>query len=91
MQSFINSILSFLFQEGPAPVIALMFAIIVALIYERISMLKTLNSTTQKIIETKEQEAAHIREILDRYHQGNLNLVEALNEIKIVLITLQRR
>ena len=91
MQSFLNSIMTYLFQDGPAPVIAIMLLIIVALVYERFSILKSLNSTTQKIIDAKEKETEHIREILDRYHQGNLNLVEALNEIKIVLITLQRR
>ena len=30
-----------------------------------------------------------ITEIVDRYHQGNLDLVQALNEIKIVLTTIQ--
>lgn len=91
MMSFVNNMMGFLFQEGHTPVIALLLLIIVALIYERLSMAKSLTSTTQKMIDAKIEESERICAILDRYHQGNLNLVEALNEIKIVLITLQGR
>ena len=39
--------------------------------------------------DAKDKETKSIKEIIDKYYQGNLDLVNALNEIKMVLITIQ--
>lgn len=69
--------------------IALQFAAIVALIWDRKNVTKTLDDTIQRVYDAKDSEVKSISEIIEKYHQGNLNLVQALNEIKIVLNAIQ--
>ena len=84
-------LLDFLAQGGTASVIAILSVIVAVLIWDRKSLVKTLFDTTQKVYDAKDSETKSIKEIVDKYHQGNLDLVQALNEIKMVLITIQNR
>ena len=86
---FANTFLLFIAQGGGAAVIALLFGVVALLIWDRKKLVKDLADTTQKVYESKDSEARSIREIVDRYHRGSLDLVQALNEIKIVLVTIQ--
>lgn len=86
---FATTILQYITQGGSAAIIALLFAAIAVLIWDRKSLVKELTSTTQKVFDAKDSETKSIKEIVERYHKGNLDLVQALNEIKIVLVTLQ--
>ena len=86
---FANTLLTFLTAGGEAAVIALLFVAVGVLIWDRKSLTKNINDTTKLVYEAKDREATSIKEIVDRYHKGNLDLVQALNEIKIVLITIQ--
>jgi hypothetical protein len=56
---------------------------------DRRNISKTLDLTIQRVYDTKDSETKSITEIVNRYHQGNLDLVQALNEIKIVLTAIQ--
>jgi hypothetical protein len=84
-----QTILQYLTTGGTGAVIALLFGIIVVLIWDRRNISKTLDSTIQHVYDAKDSETKSITEIVNRYHQGNLDLVQALNEIKIVLVTIQ--
>lgn len=86
---FANAVLQFISQGGSAAVIAILAAVVAVLVWDRKSLVRELNDTTQKVYDAKDSETKSIREIVDRYHQGNLNLVQALNEIKIVLVSIQ--
>lgn len=86
---FASTVLQFISQGGSAAVIAILFTAVAVLIWDRRNIIKTLETTTQKVYEAKDSENKSIREIVDRYHKGNLDLVQALNEIKIVLVTIQ--
>lgn len=86
---FAHLILQFITQGGSAAVIAVLAAVIAGFIWDRKALTKNLEDTTQKVYDSKDSEARTIREIVDRYHQGNLDLVQALNEIKIVLVSIQ--
>lgn len=86
---FAVTVLQFLGQGGASAVIALLFAIVAVLVWDRKSLVKELNDTTQKVYDAKDSETKSIKEIVDKYHKGNLDLVQALNEIKIVLVTIQ--
>lgn len=86
---FANTVLQFLSIGGSAAVIGILFAVVVFLVWERRDMIKEISITTQKVYDAKDSETKSIKEIVDRYHNGNLNLVQALNEIKIVLISIQ--
>lgn len=86
---FAELVLQFITQGGTAAVIALLFAMVAVLVWDRRNLVKELNDTTQKVFDAKDNEVKSIREIIDRYHQGNIDLVNALNEIKIVLTSIQ--
>ena len=86
---FITLIIPYLTQGGQTAIVILLFAVIAVLVWDRKVLVKELADTTQKVFDAKDKEAASIREIVDRYHKGNLDLVQALNEIKIVLATIQ--
>ena len=86
---FATTVLEVLSQGGATAVIGVLSAAVALLVWERKVLIKDLNKTTQKVYESKDSETKSIKEIVDRYHQGNLDLVQALNEIKIVLITIQ--
>lgn len=86
---FAQAVLQFITQGGSAAVIAILFTIVVILIWDRTIINKTLAETTQRVYDAKDSENKLIKEIVDRYHQGNLDLVQALNEIKIVLVTIE--
>lgn len=86
---FANAVLQFISQGGSAAVIAILAAVVACLVWDRKSLVRELNDTTQRVYDAKDSETKSIREIVDRYHLGNLNLVQALNEIKIVLVSIQ--
>jgi hypothetical protein len=86
---FAQVILQYLTSGGAGAVIALLFGVIIILIMDRRNISKTLDSTIQRVYDAKDSETKSITEIVNRYHQGNLDLVQALNEIKIVLTTIQ--
>lgn len=88
--NFLDHILQFIMQGGQTSTIAIMFIAIVGLIYDRVKMIKTMNDMTEKLSTIKDKERETVNAIIERYHQGNLNLIGALNEIKIVLLTLQQ-
>lgn len=86
-----KEILAYIIDGGAGAIIALLFGVIIALVYDRHVITKSLRDTTQKLLERHADESDNILEIIEKYHQGNLNLVQALNEIKIVLVALQNR
>lgn len=86
---FAHTVLEFLSHGGASAVIGILAAVVALLVWDRKILVKDLNETTQKVYDAKDSETKSIKEIIDRYHQGNLDLVQALNEIKIVLVTIQ--
>lgn len=86
---FAKLVLQIMADGGSAAIMAILFAIVVVLVYDRKSLSKELTDTTQKVYDAKDSETRSIKEIVDKYHKGNLDLVQALNEIKIVLVTIQ--
>lgn len=82
-------VLQFLSQGGTAAVIAILVAVVALLILDRKTLVKDLNDTTQRVFDAKDRETQSIKEIVDLYHKGNLDLVQALNEIKIVMVSIQ--
>lgn len=69
--------------------ISILLTIVFVLVWDRKTLVKELNETTQRVYDAKDSETKSIKEIVERYHQGNLDLIQALNEIKIVLVTIQ--
>jgi hypothetical protein len=86
---FFQYLLPLISQGGSAAVITILLAIVAVLIWDRKSLTKELIRTTQKVYDAKDSETRSIKEIVNRYHKGNLDLVQALTEIKIVLVSIQ--
>lgn len=91
MTSLLNTLLTFITTGGSAAVIAVLFACVVILIYDRHRIMKELIETTQKVYDSKDSETRSVKDIIDRYYKGNLDLIQTLNEIKIVLLAIQTR
>lgn len=82
-------LIGFLSEGGAAAVIGILCAVVAILVWDRKTLIKELNETTQRVYDAKDSETNSIKDIVNRYHQGNLDLIQALNEIKIVLATIQ--
>lgn len=86
---FAHTLLQFIVSGGSSAIITILFAIVAVLVWDRKNISKDLNISIQKVYDAKDSETKSIKEIVDKYHKGNLDLVEALNEIRVVLITIQ--
>ena len=75
---------------GPTAIIAILCLVVGYLVWERFRLMKVLNRYQQLLNDNRSQYADSIVEIIDRYHSGNVELIQALNEIKIVLATMQK-
>lgn len=85
------SMLAHILAGGPEAIIALLLAIIAYLLYDRRNLTKSIAELSGFANVAKEEEKRVILSIVDRYHGGNLAMVQAMNEIKIVLASLQER
>ena len=83
--------LQFLSQGSVSAVIALLSMAVAFLVWERKSLTKQLTNSQQQILDAKDKETETVKQIIEKYHQGNLDLIQALNEIKIVLTTITTR
>lgn len=86
---FVSTIIQFIASGGPSAIIAILVGVIAFLVWERKKLVSTVNDTFQLVYDTKDSESKSIKDIIERYHTGNVNLVQALNEIKIVLTSIQ--
>ena len=82
-------ILTYLVQGGAPAIITILFVVIAILAYDRKNLHKQNLETINLVYAAKDKEIASIKEIIDKYYQGNIDLVNALNEIKTVLVTMQ--
>ncbi len=76
---------------GGAPaIISLLFAAVVYLVWERHKMVKGIEKYQKLLLDNQDQYTDSILELIDRYHKGNIDIIKALNEIKIVLETMKK-
>jgi hypothetical protein len=87
--SFILKVISALSEGGTGALIIGLALVIVVLIWDRKQLLKTLSDTTNLVYTAKDKETQSIKEIVEKYHQGQLTVVQTLNEIKLVLVSIQ--
>lgn len=86
----INVALQYFTQGGSAAIIAFLVIAVAVLIWDRKKLANDLTSTTERVYDAKDHESEMLREIIDKYHKGNIDLIHALNEIKIVLVTIEK-
>jgi hypothetical protein len=86
---FILKVLGILGEGGTGALIVGLTLAIVILIWDRKQLLKTVADTTNLVYSAKDKETQSIKEIIEKYHQGQLTVVQTLNEIKLVLVSIQ--
>lgn len=91
MEGLIKSLIPLIADGGSSAVIALLLLIVGFLVWDRIQLLKRLSESLKQTLDAKEAEKQVILEIIEKYHRGNLTMVQAINEIKVVLAAIQGR
>ncbi len=84
MEKIVTLILDSLVHGGPGAVIALLFALVLYLLYDRNLLVKAVKS---------EAESHHddLMKVIEKYQEGQINLIHALNEIKLILVKLEAK
>jgi len=91
MDSIIKSLVNLVVNGGVTAIIALLMLCIGYLVWDRRQLTKQLTESIQQTLAAKETEKQVILEIVEKYHQGNLTMVQAINEIRVVLAAIQGR
>lgn len=52
-------------------------------------MIKEADEQYDRVLSIKDNETKALVDVIDRYHQGNINVIQALNEIRTVLVSIQ--
>lgn len=86
----IAAILSLIGTGAPSALNAVLFAGIVYLLWERRIFNKQLSESFEKLDAVRDKNLETTQNILDKYYNGNIQMIQALNEIKIVLATMQK-
>ena len=89
MADFYQVLLSFIAQGGAGAIIGILLGGIIFLALDRKSINKHLLDTIQKVYDAKDSETRSVKDIVERYYVSNTDLINALNEIKIVLTTIK--
>lgn len=84
MEKIITIILDSLAHGGPEAIIVLLFSLIVYLVYDRNILIKTIKSEN-------EGHRADLLHVIEKYQQGQVDVIQALNEIKLILVKLEAK
>lgn len=80
MEQLFTNLVNLVLGGGPASVAALLLIAVGGLVWERKRLIAELSKKDQKI-----------DKIIDDYYEGNINLTEALNNLKTVLVEIKGR
>lgn len=96
MSEWVNSISIFLSSNENAGFITILSFLIfmltlanIILIRDRFKLIKKVDQLKDYQLQEKNKENKSLTEIVNTYHNGNLKLVESLNDINSVLISIQ--
>lgn len=84
MEAFAIHLAEIIISGGSMATLAILVLIIIYLLLER----------SRLLIELKEVRALHdknILDIIDKYHKGQISLIEAFNDLKTILMILKER
>lgn len=75
---------------APNALNAVLLGAILYLLWEKREVRKIMNEQNETIKELHTDYVNSITKMIERYHQGNLDLITMLNEIRVVLSTMQK-
>ncbi len=85
---FIKAILT----GGPIAIIAILMVLIGYLVWEKRAIQKSNKEALEKMAQTFSEkineERKDLIDIIDRYQEGHINLLQAINEIKVLIATI---
>lgn len=84
MEKILSIILDSLAHGGPEAIIMLLFVLVVYMVYDRNILIKTVKSETDKHHDD-------LLKVIEKYQTGQVDLIHALNEIKLILVKLEAK
>ena len=84
MDKLMQDLLVAVLAGGPSAVISLLLLFIGYLIWDRVKLVKSMKESSTDYKKSLEV-------VLEKYHQGQIGLIEAFNEIKLILAKLEGR
>ena len=87
---FAQQIMALIASGSSEALNALMFGAILYLLWDRNKLSEQVQEARDKADSTKDEYVKAIERVLDKYHDGNIEIVQALYEIQIVLATMQK-
>lgn len=92
MESFFHELLSSIFSGGATGIAALLMLAIVGLGFVLLKRESAHSAERKEVIEQFQKQIENDREelfkILEKYHEGQLSVVQAMNEIKVLIATI---
>ncbi len=84
MEKIITLIFEGVAHGGPEAIFLILLGVIGLLIWDRISMVKALRENASLYRDD-------INKIIDKYQEGQINVIQALNEIKLILTKIEAK
>lgn len=78
MEKAIEIILSGILEGGTGAVLSILIVLVVYLVWDRHNLIKSMQ-------EQSKDYRTSMSDIIDKYQTGQINVIEALNEIKVIL------
>ena len=91
MDNFWHLLLTTIAAGGAEAIIVILLVALATVSYVAKKLLDELKKSTEKTLQSKDEDKVIILDIVEKYHQGNLTIVQAINEIKIVLTVIQAK
>lgn len=90
MEEIFLSLWHTVLEGGQTAIVAILLSTVAYLVWERLKLFKIIRQYQKILNENRTQYGESLVNIVDKYHTGNVEMIKALNEIKIVLATMNK-
>ena len=84
MEKIFIAVFDSIAHGGPEAIFMILLGLIAFLIWDRMSMVKALRENSALYRED-------INRVIEKYQEGQINVIQALNEIKLILVKLEAK
>jgi hypothetical protein len=92
VEEILKIVLNAISGGGPTSIIAILCGIIIYLGWEKKSIQKAHKESLEQLADSLSSKAKDNREdliaVINRYQEGHINILEAINEIKVLIATM---
>lgn len=86
----VTELWSLVITGAPNALNAVLLSAVLYLLWEKREVRKIMHEQNERIKELHTEYVSSITKMIERYHQGNLDLITMLKEIRVVLSTMQK-